>query len=1255
MDTIIKSITILTPPNVTVNNISPICQGGTTPVSITASGASTYTWSPATGLSCTNCVNPTATISATTTYVVIGVDASGCADTNAVTITVNNKPNVGATSANAAICLGGSTALSATGASTYTWSPATGLSCTNCNNPTANPTTTTTYTVTGTDVNGCTDTGIVTVVVNNPPNVSAGTNAVICNGTSTTLTASGASTYLWSPATGLSCTTCTSPTANPATTTTYTVTGTDANGCIDTATVTVTVNALPSVSAGNNTSVCDGQPATLTASGATTYVWSPSATLSCSTCVSPIATPTTATVYTLVGTDANGCTNSATVTVGINTKPSVTATALNTAICTGSSTTLTGSGASTYTWSPATALTCTSCSTTTANPTATTTYTVTGTDANGCVDTGIVTITVNPLPNVSAGSNQTICAGNSATLTATGATTYLWTPSGTLSCSTCVSPVATPSTTTTYTVAGTDTNGCANTASVTVNVNQLPNVAAGNDVAICSGLSTTLTASGATSYVWTPSGTLSCSTCVSPVATPSTTTTYIVTGTDGNGCSKSDTVVVTVNNKPNVTISGNNTICEGSSTTLTGNGAISYVWSPTTALSCSTCTSPIANPAITTSYVVTGTDANGCVDTGMITVTVNTRPTVNAGIDRAICAGTSSSLSASGAVTYQWSPAVSLSCSACQSPTATPSATIVYSVIGVDNNGCSDTDQVLVTVNTLPTVSAGPSKSICAGSNTTLNASGAVNYIWSPVTSLSCTTCTTPVANPAATTTYVVTGTDANGCIDTGVATVTVNAIPVITISGTGTICEGSSTSLTALGAATYVWSPATALSCIGCNNPVANPASTTTYTVTGTTNGCTSNATITVNVIKKPLISITQDKAICEGVSVQLNVTGAQTYSWSPASGLSCTNCDAPVATPSATTTYIVTGTGADGCTATNQVTITVNPIPDVNAGDDVTICSGSTVKLNATGAVSYDWKPGNTLSCTNCADPTASPAVQTTYTVIGVDNIGCSDSDQVTVSIIDKSPISFGPDASFCKGGSAELYATGGSSYLWIPADGLSNHQTGTTTATPDKTITYKVIVKQGNCFTDTGYITVNVHPLPFVDLGPDVTIGGGNSVQLNASGEGIRNYKWSPEIDLSCVDCATPKAAPRKTTNYNVVVTNEKGCSAEDNITVRVTCDNNQIFLPNTFTPNNDGVNDKFFPQGKGITHVKSFRVYSRWGELIFARDDMKINDPSIGWDGTYKQTPLKPDVFVYMVNAFCESGEPIEIKGDISLVR
>lgn len=1032
-----------------------------------------------------------------------------------------------------------------------------------------------------TNTRGCSDTITKTVTIHANPAVSGGPSQAICVGSTTpvTLGVTGASTYVWSPATGLSCSTCANPTVLPTATTTYIVTGTDTNGCTDTGKVVITVNPLPTVAAGNDVTICNGASATLSATGATSYVWTPAGTLSCSTCTSPVA-----------------------------------------------------------------------------NPTATTKYFVTGTDVNGCTDTGAVTVNVSNLPTVSAGSNVTICAGTSTTLNATGATSYTWGPATGLSCTGCASPVASPVTTTTYTVTGSGTAGCSNTATVTVTVNPRPTVSAGSNHAICIGSSTTLNATGAASYIWAPATGLSCTSCASPVATPTTTTTYTVTGQDANGCTNTATVTVTVNPLPNVTATGGTSICAGGSTTINGNGAATYVWTPATGLSCTSCTSPVATPGGTTTYIVTGTDANGCVDTGKITVNVNTKPTVNAGTQKSICIGASTTLTATGAATYVWTPATGLSCTNCASPTANPITTTTYTVVGTAANGCTDTDQVQVIVNPLPTVNAGTDKAICAGSSTFLSANGAATYVWTPATGLSCNNCAVPAASPATTTNYILTGTDVNGCVNTDTVKVTVNPIPdIIVNSSASVVCSGDNVQLNVSGANTYQWTPILGLSCNTCSNPVATPPATITYYVVGNSNGCTDTEKVTITVRPIPNINAGPDKIICEGNSDTLTATGGVSYQWAPASSLSCGNCATTVASPLTTTTYTVTGTDGDGCKATDNVTVTVNPSPDINAGEDKKLCSGSSVQLTATGGVSYVWKPGTSLSCTNCPDPTANPTATITYTVIGSDAIGCSDSDEVTITVIDKEALVIGPGDSICKGESTVLSASGASSYLWIPSAGLSDPTSPNPTATPEATTTYRLVAKQGDCFTDTASVTVLVHDLPKVDLGPDRNISGGSTIELIAEGNEIVKYEWTPANLVSCQDCKIVSTSPNKTTVYTVLVSNEFGCVAKDEVTVYVSCDKSQVFVANTFTPNGDGVNDTFFPQGKGLSSVKSFRVYNRWGELMFSREDMPLNNPMAGWDGTYKSVQLKPDVFVYIINAFCESGEPIEMKGDISLVR
>ncbi|MGD0711932.1 MAG: T9SS type A sorting domain-containing protein [Bacteroidales bacterium] len=359
-----------------------------------------------------------------------------------------------------------------------------------------------------------------------PPTDSISASAdTICAGTPTTLTASGASTYLWSDGLGTSATIVVSPTV----TTTYTVTGTTTGGT-GTASIVITVNASPSPVITAGSSICADSVKLDAGAGYSTYLWTTSAT------TETIYVRTTGT-YTVTVSNASGCTGSAStlVTITPNPVPDITGPS---SICSGSIATLdAGGGYSAYLWS-------TSATTETISVTTAGTYSVTVSDASGCTGSASITVTVNALPDIILTSTYaTVCQGWCTTLNAVGGTTYLWSPSAGLSCTACSSPTACPDSTTTYTVTVTGTNGCTASNSVTVNID-IPNftVSASPDT-ICLGNCSTLTASGGASYEWAfpPGGNTE-----QIVVCPATTTWYVVTPSDINGCTSSTGVTVYV-------------------------------------------------------------------------------------------------------------------------------------------------------------------------------------------------------------------------------------------------------------------------------------------------------------------------------------------------------------------------------------------------------------------------------------------------------------------------------------------------------------------------------------------------------------------------------------------------------------------------------------------------------------------------------------------------------------------------------------
>lgn len=754
------------------------------------------------------------------------------------------------------------------------------------------------------------------ITVNALPTVTASASpSTICAGSSTTLTASGANTYSWNNGLGTGAT----KTASPTSTTTYTVTGTNSAGCTNTANVTVTVNPLPTVTAtGSPTTICAGASANLTASGANSYTWDNGL----GTGANKTVNPTNTTTYTVTGTNTTtGCSNTASITINVNPLPNVTLTASNSSICVGSTVTLTAGGANSYTWSNGLG----TGSTKTVSPSTTTTYTVTGTNTTtGCSNTASITITVNPLPTISAtASPSTICAGATATLTASGANSYTWNNG----LGNGATKTVTPTTTTTYTVTGTSTvTGCSNTANVTVTVNPLPNVSAtASPSTICVGQSATLTASGANSYSW--SNGLGAG--ANKTVTPTSTTTYTVTGTNTTtGCTNTANVTITVNPLPTITATASPaSICIGSSTTLNASGASSYTWNNGLGSGASHTVSPTAN----TTYTVTGTSAAGCVNTGSVTVTVNPLPTVNAtATQTTVCAGGATTLSAAGANTYVWNNGLGNG----STHTVNPSSTTTYTVTGTSAAGCSNTASITINVNPLPNVTATANPlTICIGSSTNLTAAGADSYTWDNGLGAGISHTVSPTFN----TTYTVTGTNATtGCSNTASVTITVNNnAPIVnaTVSATN-VCVGDVLTVDASSSQnidTYNWS------FTGANPSTGNSAiEQITYSAPGTytisliaSNNCGSNNSFSQQITVNPLPDISAIAAndkICVGSSTTITAAGATNYLWSPSIGLNTTSGNFVTASPSVTTTYIVTGFDNNGCSDTASVTIMVD-----------------------------------------------------------------------------------------------------------------------------------------------------------------------------------------------------------------------------------------------------------------------------------------------------------------------------------------
>jgi gliding motility-associated-like protein len=347
--------------------------------------------------------------------------------------------------------------------------------------------------------------------------------------------------------------------------------------------------------------------------------------------------------------------------------------------------------------------------------------------------------------------------------------------------------------------------------------------------------------------------------------------------------------------------------------------------------------------------------------------------------------------------------------------------------------------------------------------------------------------------------------------------------------------------------------------------------------------------------------------------------------------------------------------GSNASGCMDSITKQIFVHPLPVLESSADTIMCIADTARLWASGAISYTWNPGPLLLCSLCDTVFVQPGFTTMYIVTGTDVNGCLNKDSTLVRIKTKTTSSTGPGADICVGESFRLHAEGAQSYEWLPAATLDSPFIASPLATPERTTTYIVAAREGSCLTDSQQVVVTVQSRPVFSAGNDETIALGSAVTLTPTRQGITRIEWKPDTSLGCRNCFLPNASPHYTTTYYATGYNEAGCAASDSVTVFVRCNGSLVFIPNTFTPNGDGLNDYFFPQGQGIGVMTTFRVFNRWGELMFERNNVPVNDARSGWDGSYQGRALPPDVYVYTMQSTCSTGEILSWKGDVTILK
>ena len=494
------------------------------------------------------------------------------------------------------------------------------------------------------------------------------------------------------------------------------------------------------------------------------------------------------------------------------------------------------------------------------------------------------------------------------------------------------------------------------------------------------------------------------------------------------------------------------------------------------------------------------------------------------------------------------------------------------------------------------------------------------------------------------------TGIDANGCKDSFLSPITIKNLNVTKRSDT-TLCGSSPVKMFAAGGSTYLWAPANELSDPNIADPVATPLTTTKYFITvSTVNGCSAKDSVNITVNTLPVITKSNDTTICYNSPAQLLANGGSSYSWTPSAKLNDANISNPLASPVSTTTYQVKVTNTEGCSDIASIKVNVKPIPAIIKSNDSTICKSTSVKLFVNGGTSYKWFPSSSLDNSTGSTAIASPSETTLYHIDITDINSCIYHDSIKISVRPSTVFSVSPDNSVCAKQSQQLMASGGDSYTWTPALFLDNPNVSNPVATPDSSITYSVTINENTCHESAILFTrLNVLPSPDVHIIKlnDISCAL-PSARLTAYGGDA--YLWTPASGLSNVTISNPVASPVVSTVYTVTAKGINGCVNSDTVSVKVDLNENRFFgLPNSFTPNGDGLNDCFGVKYWGHVDDLNFSIYNRFGQRVFF-----TNNAANCWDGTFKGEQQDADVYVFIIKAKTVCGN-INKKGTVTLLR
>jgi gliding motility-associated-like protein len=484
-------------------------------------------------------------------------------------------------------------------------------------------------------------------------------------------------------------------------------------------------------------------------------------------------------------------------------------------------------------------------------------------------------------------------------------------------------------------------------------------------------------------------------------------------------------------------------------------------------------------------------------------------------------------------------------------------------------------------------------------------------------------------------------------CMDPDTAYIQIQVIPavVLTAEPVQPICEGESVQLEASGSANLFWLPDPTLSATDIPNPIATPTDPVTTYVVIDSNECGGVSVEVVVEWVQPTINVSDDATICIGESVNLTASGGSQYQWSPPDYLSNPFAANPTATPLDTITYALQIITLEGCVFSEEVTINVDfNAPPGEQYPDVYGCIGQTVTLSGGNALAWSWTPAEL-----CNNPLVQNPIVTfsgdTWFYVDITNACGSGRD--SVQVIEVIPQAFaGFDGAVCLGDNHPVSAWGGASYLWVPQLWVADPEAAETTVSPPDDQVFTVYVTDEFGCTATAEVNVTVLPLPYVEAGPDRVLNWLDSDYLFGTADGI-DFWWEPDLWIDCDTCITPITTPDANLWYSLYTIDGNGCRNVDSVYVYVY---HPLYVPNTFTPNSDGINEVFRAYGENIVGFR-MEIRNRWGELIFVSEDIEH-----GWSGVVHDGEHYVQIDTYLWTVYYDTKEGRkQLQGHVNVLR